>query len=125
MITRRTARHWSRATLARQAQVGQHTVGRIEAGRAWPDLATVARLTNALSLTLSLGVPSTPPRPPAQTRPAGARSQNGTTTGPPLDLAFAGLADPTAAHVIEAILHNSPRMRSQVENLRSARARAR
>lgn len=118
LVARRTARKWSRALLAREAGVGQHTVGKIEAGRAWPDLATVARLARALNLQLTVG----PPGPPARPVPDPAPAASPAPVGRPLDVDLPGLAEPTAAHVIEAILHNSPRMRGQVEDLRRRRA---
>jgi hypothetical protein len=100
-------------------------VGRIEAGRAWPDLATVARLAKALNLTLTIASPGPPARgadtPASPTSPEPPAS----AVGVPLEVDLTGLAEPTAAHVIEAILHNSPRLRSQVEGLRQARHRPR
>ena len=121
IVKRRTVRKWSRALLAREAGVGQHTVGKIEAGRAWPDLATVARLARALNLQITVGPPG-PPGPPARPAAESASSAAPSSNGRPLDVDLSGLAEPTAAHVIEAILHDSPRMRAQVEDLRRQRA---
>ncbi len=121
IVKRRTARKWSRALLAREAGVGQHTVGKIEAGRAWPDLATVARLAKALNLQISVAPPG-PPSTPVSPAKEPASDASPPPGGRPLDVDLSGLADPTAAHVIEAILHNSPRMRGQVEDLRRQRA---
>ena len=109
----REQRSWSRATLAQRAEVAPHTVGRIEAGNAWPDLATIARLADALDLELAL-VPAG-----AAGRPAGAT----VAVDEPLATDLAGVDQPTAAHVIEAILHSSPRIAANVESLRRKRPR--
>lgn len=108
----REARSWSRATLAYRAELAPHTVGRIEAGQTWPDLATIARLADALNLELAL-VP---------TRPA-VTTSGATPADEPLALDLAGVDEPTAAHVIEAILHSSPRIAANVDTLRRKRSR--
>ena len=59
--------------------------------------------------------------PDVATRPPGP-AVTGLSAGLPLEVDLVGLAEPTAAHVIEAILHNSPRMRGQVETLMRQRA---
>jgi len=109
----REDRSWSRATLAHRAELAPHTVGRIEAGQTWPDVATIARLADALDLELAL-VPSSPAR--------------GATVGPmpanePLAPDLAGVDEPTAAHIIEAILNSSPRIAANVDTLRRRRSR--
>ena len=110
----REDRSWSRATLAHRAELTPHTVGRIEAGQTWPDLATIARLADALDLELAL-VPA-----------SRARGATGGATPPaqPLALDVADVDEPTAAHVIEAILHSSPRIAANVDSLRRKRSRA-
>lgn len=117
LVRRRTGRSWSRAELARHAAIGKHTIGRIEAGTAWPDLATVARLAKVLNLDVTLAPPGITGRP----APAAEPSLPQAPLAGPLDVDLSGLAEPTAAHVIEATLHNSPRMRRQVEDLRRRR----
>ena len=112
VTTARKERRWSRATLAGAAELAPHTVGRIEAGLAWPDLATIARLADALDLELAL-VPA---------RPAPHRGQTAAMPAEqPLGLDITGVDEPTAAHVIEAILHASPRVAANVATLRRRR----
>lgn len=118
LVRRRTGRSWSRAELSRRASIGQHTIGRIEAGTAWPDLATIARLAKVLNLEVTVALPGVTARP----APAPEPVVRGAPLAGPLDVDLSGLAEPTAAHVIEAILHNSPRMRGQVEDLRRQRS---
>lgn len=110
----REDRSWSRATLAHRAELTPHTVGRIEAGQTWPDLTTIARLADALGLELAL----VPARPAVTTRGA-------TPVDEPLALDLAGVDEPTAAHVIEAILHSSPRIAANVTTLQRKRSRTR
>jgi transcriptional regulator with XRE-family HTH domain len=110
----REARSWSRATLARRAGVSPHTVGRIEAGQAWPDLATLARLAEALDLDLALVPASTTPTAPGAT-----------ADDDPYHLDLTGVDEPTVAHVIEAILNTSPRIAANVEAIRRKRSRRR
>lgn len=98
---------WSRATLAHRAGLTPHTVGRIEAGQTWPDLTTIARLADTLGLELAL-------IPAVTTRGA-------TPVDEPLALDLTGVDEPTAAHVIEAILHSSPRIAANVDTLRRKR----
>lgn len=112
MTQARQERRWSRATLARAAELAPHTVGRIEAGQAWPDLATIARLAHALDLELALV--------PAHAAPS-AGSTGQMPADQPLGLDIAEVDEPTAAHVIEAILHSSPRIAANVEGLRRKR----
>ncbi len=112
MTQARQERRWSRATLSRAAELAPHTVGRIEAGQAWPDLATIARLAHALDLEIAL----VPARPAPQERVGGEIPSDR-----PLGLDIASVDEPTAAHVIEAILHTSPRIAANVESLRRRR----
>ena len=105
----REDRSWSRATLAYRAELTPHTVGRIEAGQTWPDLATIARLANALGLELAL----LPARPTAA----------GSSSNQPLVVDVAEVDEPTAAQVIEALLHNSARVAGEVKRLQSQRPR--
>jgi transcriptional regulator with XRE-family HTH domain len=140
---RRTDRGWSRALLARRARVDQHTVGRIEAGTVWPDLATVERLANAMNLELALvtkgstpagGRPARAPEPeqplppgpiPTRSQPAAARVHTESLSeSQPLSVGLGADAEPTAAAVIEAILANSPRTAHEVERLRGERRRS-
>lgn len=107
----REDRSWSRATLAHRAGLAPHTVGRIEAGQTWPDLATIALLADALDLELAL-VP---------TRPAAVTAHDGRPVDEPLRLELSGVDEPTAAHVIEAILNASPRIAGSVDTLRRKR----
>jgi transcriptional regulator with XRE-family HTH domain len=113
VTTAREDRSWSRATLAHRAELAPHTVGRIEAGQTWPDVATIARLADALNLELAL-VPATP---------AGRQSGCSRPRDEPLALDLGGVDEPTAAHVIEAILHSSPRIAANVDTLRRKRSR--
>lgn len=109
----REDRSWSRATLAHRAELTPHTVGRIEAGQTWPDLATIARLADALDLEIAL-VPASKAR---------GATAGGTPAVEPLALDLAGVDEPTAAHVIEAILNSSPRIAANVDSLRRKRSR--
>lgn len=128
LTARRDARCWSRATLARAAGVDQHTVGRIENGVVWPDVATIERLAAALDLELALG--------PKGSSPTGGRTASDAASvpknlpraagetgalAPPGPLALDLPDEPTAAHVIEAILYASPQVASHVEMLRRQR----
>ncbi len=103
----REERSWSRATLAARADLAPHTVGRIEAGQTWPDLATLARLADVLDLELRL-LPAHP-------------ATRDTSTDAPLVVDVPGVDEPTAAQVIEALLHNNPRIAGNVETLRRRR----
>lgn len=129
LTRRRAARGWSRARLSRTSGVDQHTVGRIENGTVWPDLATIERLANAMNLELALvrkGSSPTDGRPagtqtPVPETPPQAAAETGAAPAPePLALDLPDEA--SAAHVIEAILHASPRVASHVETLRRQRA---
>lgn len=102
----REERSWSRATLASRADLAPHTVGRIEAGQTWPDLATTTRLADALGLELTLL--------PARTPDHAAGDQ-------PLAVNLTGVDQPSAAQIIEAILHNNPRIAGNVDTLRRRR----
>lgn len=124
LTVRRSTRRWSRASLARAAGVDQHTVGRVENGIVWPDVATIERLAAALDLELALVPKGSSPAGTPEPEPAVPRQPVGETGTPPSPepLALDLPDEPTAAHVIEAILHASPRVASQVETLRRQRA---
>jgi hypothetical protein len=96
--------------------VAPHTLGRIYAGRSWPDLATMSKVAAPLGLRLSFDPPRTrtdtlpPPGIPAgQTNDTAAQQ----LADAPLDVDVAGVGKVRSAHVIEAILHNSPRVRGR------------
>jgi transcriptional regulator with XRE-family HTH domain len=116
----RTRRRWSRADLAAEAGVGQHTVGRIEAGRTWPDLATVARLAHTLGLEIIVTAAGEfAPRSPVGATVPEQPSVRPPTARPslPLDLGLTPGDGVTSAHVVEALLALSPRLRQDVERL--------
>jgi hypothetical protein len=106
--------------------VSAHTVGRIEAGQTWPDLAVVLRLAHVMGVQMRIDagsgwaevIPS--PRQPADAAPEAV----GTTARPPLQVGLNPSDAVTSAHVIEALLHHSPRLRAQVEQLTHQRRRA-
>jgi len=113
LSNRRKAYGWSRAMLARQSGVGQHTIGRIETGRSWPDLVTVARLarTLGLSITMAGGAGGTPD---VVSSPASGAA--GASAGP-LRLGSAV----TPAQVIEALFARDQRLAAEVTTLRRNR----
>ena len=122
---RRKTHGWSRARLARQSGVGQHTIGRIEAGRTWPDLVTVARLTHALGMSLTMAEagaagagPGAGEDPSVGGSPVGAPwpSNSG-----PLRLGSAGV---TAAQAIDLLFAHDPRLAAEVSALAQSRRRA-
>lgn len=66
IVAARHARGWSQATLAKQAKVRAHTLGRIEKGETWPDLPTLTALLSKLNLELPAGATRTGREPDAQ-----------------------------------------------------------
>lgn len=66
----RGERLWSRPDVARRAGVSAQTVGNLETGRVWPDLATLVALADALDVQLHVLVRGLPVdgEPPAHER---------------------------------------------------------
>ncbi|WP_147062314.1 helix-turn-helix transcriptional regulator [Terrabacter aerolatus] len=116
---RRTMRGWSQAMLARQSGVGQHTIGRIEAGRTWPDLATVARLAQVLGMAVTMGSAGTGPVGDAVPAAPGTPAAAGVAGGP-LRLGGAGVS---AAQAIDLLFAHDPRLASEVAALAQTRRR--
>ena len=107
----------SRSSLARRAGVAAHTVGRLDAGQTWPDLAVVARLAHVLGLTLSIDGSGWAEALPAQRTPPGTERVAADPAAEPLQLGLGRSDAVTSAHVIEAVLHHSSAVRREVERL--------
>ena len=116
LVERRTQLQLSRAALARRAGVAAHTVGRVEAGQTWPDLAVIARLAHVLGLTLSIDGSGWAEALPTQRTPPAAE-QAAAAPAEPLELGLGRSDAVTSAHVIEAVLHHSPAVRREVDRL--------
>lgn len=123
LTARRSQLKLSRAALAQRAGVSAHTVGRIEAGQTWPDLAVVLRLAHVMGVQLRIDAGSGWAEViPAQRQPADAAPE--LAGRPPLQVGLAPSDAVTSAHVIEALLHHAPRLRAQVEQLTHQRRSA-
>lgn len=118
LANRRKGAGWSRAMLARQSGVGQHTIGRIETGRTWPDLATVARLAQALGMSVTMAAAGAPDPTTASSPavPGGAGASAG-----PLRL---GAGAVSAAQAIDLIFAHDPRLAAEVSALAQNRRRS-
>lgn len=104
LTNRRKLTGWSRAQLAARSGVSQHTVGRIESGRTRPDLVTIAKLAQALGLSLTMAgaeagdaMATAAGRTPAPLRP--------------------GSGVLTPAQLIDALLARDPRLQADVSQL--------
>jgi transcriptional regulator with XRE-family HTH domain len=56
----RRARGWSQSRLAREVEMTEQTIYRVEAGRVWPDTATLERLAAALGCSPLVLLPPSP-----------------------------------------------------------------
>jgi transcriptional regulator with XRE-family HTH domain len=119
---RRRQLGWSQAFLAQRSGVGQHTVGRIEAGRTWPDLATTARLAHALDVHLTLGAGSTATTDVPVAVSAAAVTGGPAAAGVPVRLPLPRGA--SGAQVIDALLAHDPRLAAEVNALVTRRRRS-
>jgi transcriptional regulator with XRE-family HTH domain len=104
LTNRRKLTGWSRAQLAVRSGVSQHTVGRIESGRTWPDLVTIAKLAQAMGMSLTM----------AGAKAGDAVATAAGSTPAPLPLGPTVL---TPAQLIDALFAGDPRLAAEVAAL--------